>query len=127
MFLPIGDSPNPTGTPWVTYALIAINVAVYLVLVPLSFQPAEPGDPALREYVLSIAEERDLSRDQVLTLAGQVSEALQSQIGAPAPSSRRYSTVLSPVSPVRISRVPVSVANRLLLLPQPPSSTTSTR
>ena len=26
MFLPIGDTPNPRTTPWVTYGLIAANV-----------------------------------------------------------------------------------------------------
>ena len=32
MFLPIGDSPNPERfTPWVNYALIAVNVAIFLL------------------------------------------------------------------------------------------------
>ena len=30
MFLPIGDAPNPKGTPFVTRALTAVNVAVFL-------------------------------------------------------------------------------------------------
>lgn len=52
MFVPIGDEPNPRGTPVFTYALIALNVAVYvLVSLPLGVQPVDPGDPALREYV----------------------------------------------------------------------------
>jgi hypothetical protein len=31
MFLPIGDAPNPKGTPFVTYALIVVNVAAFLL------------------------------------------------------------------------------------------------
>ncbi|MGD8377644.1 MAG: rhomboid family intramembrane serine protease [Acidobacteriota bacterium] len=73
MFLPIGDSPNPKGTPWVTYALIGINVAVYLLLLPLAGQPADPADPAFRDYLQSIASERHLARPQIAALAGQLS------------------------------------------------------
>jgi hypothetical protein len=29
MIIPISDHPNPRGTPWMTVALIAVNVAVY--------------------------------------------------------------------------------------------------
>lgn len=50
--IPIGDSPNPRGTPWVTYSLIAINVAVFaLISFPLSGQPVDPNNPLLREYL----------------------------------------------------------------------------
>ncbi|MCL4819676.1 MAG: rhomboid family intramembrane serine protease [Vicinamibacteria bacterium] len=52
MLLPIGDAPNPKGTPWVTWALILANVLVYvLVSVPLGARRADVRDPALREYV----------------------------------------------------------------------------
>jgi len=52
MVLPLGDSPNPRGLPVVNYALILANVAVYLFIsLPLSATPADPGDPALREYL----------------------------------------------------------------------------
>ena len=34
MFLPIGDAPNPKGVPFVTYALIAANVAVVPAVQP---------------------------------------------------------------------------------------------
>jgi hypothetical protein len=41
MFLPIGDAPNPKGVPIVTYALIAANVAAFLLLnVPLDSRRA---------------------------------------------------------------------------------------
>jgi membrane associated rhomboid family serine protease len=52
MFLPVGDQPNPPGTPVANYAILAANVAIYLLLsLPLSLQPADPGDPRLAEYV----------------------------------------------------------------------------
>ncbi|MBX2797851.1 MAG: rhomboid family intramembrane serine protease [Myxococcales bacterium] len=53
MFLPIGDEPNPKPfTPWVTWALIAANVLVYLMwTLPLSFAPPRADDPILQEYL----------------------------------------------------------------------------
>lgn len=52
MFLPVGDQPNPPGTPYVNYILIALNVAVYLLIsLPLSTRPADPRDPRLQEYI----------------------------------------------------------------------------
>lgn len=52
MFLPIGDAPSPKGIPFATYALIAANVAAFLLLnVPLGSQRADTSDPAFREYV----------------------------------------------------------------------------
>jgi membrane associated rhomboid family serine protease len=52
MFLPIGDAPNPKGVPFVTYALVAVNVAVFLLVnVPLGSRHADVSDPAFREYV----------------------------------------------------------------------------
>ncbi len=58
MFLPIGDAPNPKGTPVVTYALIAVNVAAFLLLnVPLGSRQADVGSPAFREYALVMARE----------------------------------------------------------------------
>lgn len=57
MFLPLGDSPNPPGVPLVTYALIAVNVAIFaLISLPLSGTPADPRDPALQEYVRVVLE-----------------------------------------------------------------------
>jgi len=52
MFLPLGDEPNPRGTPLVTYLLIAVNVVVYgLLTLPLSFIRPDLSDPALQEYL----------------------------------------------------------------------------
>lgn len=52
MFLPVGDIPNPRGTPWVTYALMAINIAVFVVItIPLSLSPPDLNDPLLLDYL----------------------------------------------------------------------------
>ena len=57
MFLPIGDEPNPQGIPYVNYALIAVNVVVYvLISLPLSFNAADPQDPRVQEYVNAVSE-----------------------------------------------------------------------
>jgi len=46
--LPLRDHPNPSATPWITYALMGVNVAVYIVLtLPLSGQSADLRDPAV--------------------------------------------------------------------------------
>lgn len=60
MFLPIGDRPNPPQTPWVTWTLMALNIAVHLVLWPLSFQPADLDDPTTLEYLDVLYEERQI-------------------------------------------------------------------
>ena len=53
MILPFSDEPNPRGfVPVVTYAILLLNVAVYIfVTLPLSGRPADPRDPLLQEYV----------------------------------------------------------------------------
>jgi membrane associated rhomboid family serine protease len=52
VIIPLSDAPNPGGRPYVTYALIALNVLVYaLVSLPLSSQPADPGSPSFQAYV----------------------------------------------------------------------------
>ena len=52
MFLPLGDEPNPRGVPVVTYTLIGINVAVYvLVTLPMGVLRPDFNDPRLAEYV----------------------------------------------------------------------------
>lgn len=57
MVLPIGDAPNPRSAPVVTWVLIAVNVAIYvLVTLPLSGRPVDPGDPAVQEYLRVMVE-----------------------------------------------------------------------
>lgn len=54
---PLSDAPNPPRTPVVTYALIALNVLVFLAFtVPLSVQAPSPGDPRLAAYVAALRE-----------------------------------------------------------------------
>ncbi len=55
MIFPIGDSPNPEGTPVATYALIAANVAIYLLTLPLAWTGVDPADPQVTEYVHLVA------------------------------------------------------------------------
>ncbi len=55
MFLPLGDEPNPRGTPVVTWTLIGVNAAVFLVVtLPLSGLRPAFDDPALGEYIRAI-------------------------------------------------------------------------
>lgn len=55
MLLPIADAPNAASTPWVTWSLIALNVAIYLaVTMPLGLSPPTPDDPLLAEYLRAI-------------------------------------------------------------------------
>src|SRR3972149_5366940 len=52
MILPLGDAPNPRGIPFITYALILANCAVYLlVTLPLTAQAPDPNDRALWDHV----------------------------------------------------------------------------
>ena len=67
MLLPLGDAPNPRGVAIVTYVLIAVNVAIYLlVTLPLSARPASPLDPATIEYVRDIAPRVGIDDGQLL-------------------------------------------------------------
>lgn len=62
MILPIGDSPNPRATPWINWALIAANVIVYLLLVPLTTQRPSWDDPAFLEYLQAVARSPEEAR-----------------------------------------------------------------
>jgi len=57
MFIPIGDEPNPYDyLPVATIAIIAINVAVYLLFtLPLSTRPPDLADPVLAEYLRAVS------------------------------------------------------------------------
>jgi membrane associated rhomboid family serine protease len=69
MVIPIGDAPNARGAAPVTYALIALNVAIYVFIsLPLSVRQPDPRDPTLREYVevMSHATRGELSPAELL-------------------------------------------------------------
>lgn len=52
MFLPIGDTPNSTRTPYVNYLLIGINIAVFFfVSLPLMGAAPDLADPLLRDFL----------------------------------------------------------------------------
>lgn len=56
MLFPIGDAPNPKGVPYMTYGLMAANIAIYvLVTLPLSAVAPDPNDPAFADYLRTIA------------------------------------------------------------------------
>jgi membrane associated rhomboid family serine protease len=59
MFLPLSDAPNPQRIPFVTYALIAANVLIFLGFnLPLGRQAVNPADPRLLEYVQVLRDQR---------------------------------------------------------------------
>jgi membrane associated rhomboid family serine protease len=52
LLLPLSDAPNPGGRPYVTYALIAANVLVYLLVsLPLGDSPPDTSSPVFDAYV----------------------------------------------------------------------------
>ena len=52
MLLPVGDLPNPKSTPLVNYALIGVNIAVFiLITLPLASARPDINDPLLIEYL----------------------------------------------------------------------------
>lgn len=56
MFLPIGDEPNLRGTPVVNYALIGMNVAIFvLISIPLMMQRVDANNPAVLEYLRALS------------------------------------------------------------------------
>jgi len=67
MFLPIGDTPNPRGTPYVNYLLIAANVAVFLLVsLPLTTQRPDLNDPLLLDYLHTLGVRGAISARDVL-------------------------------------------------------------
>jgi len=63
VFLPISDAPNPRGTPFVTWGLIAVNVVVFvLVAMPLANTAPSRDDPRLAEYLRAVQEAVDAPR-----------------------------------------------------------------
>ncbi len=52
MLLPVGDLPNPKSTPLVNYALMGLNIVVFiLVTLPLASARPDINDPLLIEYL----------------------------------------------------------------------------
>ncbi|MGD8440640.1 MAG: rhomboid family intramembrane serine protease [Holophagae bacterium] len=73
MFLPISDAPNPKSTPYVTWAIIALNVAIFVfVSLPLGTQPADRSDPEFAEY-MELLSQVTTSRQELNRAASQMS------------------------------------------------------
>jgi len=71
MVLPIGDRPNPLGVPWGTYAVIALNVIVFVALtLPLATTPADLSDPRAVEYLRIVGPHPRARGDQQDHLTG---------------------------------------------------------
>jgi len=71
MFLPIGDIPNPKGTPYTNYVLIGINVAVFLLIsVPLMSSHPDMSNPLLDEYIKIFGTNENVN---VLSIIRQIS------------------------------------------------------
>jgi membrane associated rhomboid family serine protease len=51
LFLPISDAPNPPGRPLVTWGLIGLNVAIYLLATAAFHGAADPAHPLVQEYM----------------------------------------------------------------------------
>ena len=53
--LPLSDSPNPPQRPFVTYALILVNVLVFVAFtLPMSGERPSPGDPRVDAYITAM-------------------------------------------------------------------------
>ncbi len=69
MFIPIGDEPNPRERAVVTWALIAANVIVFLLIsLPMMSEPVNTRDPAFAEYVRFLMSSRsDVSVREIIS------------------------------------------------------------
>jgi membrane associated rhomboid family serine protease len=57
VFLPLSDAPNPKGVPFVTIAIIALNVVLFFSInIPQGSRPADVNDPAYEEYLQFLAQ-----------------------------------------------------------------------
>jgi membrane associated rhomboid family serine protease len=67
MFLPIGDTPNPRGVPYVNILLIGVNVAVFLLVsLPLTFTRPDLNDPLLFEYLRAVGARGNIPAQAIL-------------------------------------------------------------
>ncbi len=68
MFFPISDTPNPAARPYVTWALILVNVAVFLVIsLPATRQHVNLQDPELLAYLRSLGVQGSVNVREILT------------------------------------------------------------
>ncbi|MEK7704365.1 MAG: rhomboid family intramembrane serine protease [Myxococcota bacterium] len=68
MFLPIGDEPNSRTTPYVNYAILIANVAIFvLISLPLTFQRVDANDPTLIDYLQVMVRDTGAGPRDILT------------------------------------------------------------
>ncbi|SHJ77191.1 Rhomboid family protein [Malonomonas rubra DSM 5091] len=66
MFIPLSDTPNPPGRGYITWALIAANIFIYLLLtLPASMSRPDLHDPVLLEYLQMVGLYGKVSARQV--------------------------------------------------------------
>ncbi|MFO7983595.1 MAG: rhomboid family intramembrane serine protease [Desulfuromonadales bacterium] len=52
MFLPVGDTPNPSKAAWITWALMALNIGVFLLVsLPLMTAAPDTTDPLYTTFI----------------------------------------------------------------------------
>ncbi|MFH7326177.1 rhomboid family intramembrane serine protease [Desulfurivibrio sp. C05AmB] len=57
MFIPVGDTPNPSKFAWMTWGLMLINIGVFfLISLPLMNATPDPGDPVYALFLESMRE-----------------------------------------------------------------------
>lgn len=57
MFIPVGDSPNPSNFAWMTWGLMVANIGIFLLIsVPLMNTAPDPGDPLYALFLESMRE-----------------------------------------------------------------------
>ncbi len=67
MLLPIGDTPNPPGRPYLTWLLIGVNVVVFLAIsLPLIQARPNLNDPLLLDYLRVAGTRGPLSIQDIL-------------------------------------------------------------
>ncbi len=67
MFFPIADIPKPPGRPYITWGLMAINIAVFLfVSLPATRAQVNLSDPLLLEYLRALGVQGRISAREIL-------------------------------------------------------------
>ena len=67
MFFPIADIPKPPGRPYVTWGLMAINIAVFLLVsLPATRAQVNLNDPLLLEYLRALGVQGRVSAREIL-------------------------------------------------------------
>jgi membrane associated rhomboid family serine protease len=67
MFLPIGDTPNPPGRAYVNWALIGLNVVVFLfVSLPLMSAQPDLNNPLLIDYLNAVGARGNIPVEMIL-------------------------------------------------------------